>query len=123
MYKEHLLEDGPNAAWCVGYINASWTLRADLTARAVAKLLAYMDSHEYTHAYPHLGDVPMPEKPAWNINAGYVQRALHALPKSGTHRPWNVRHNYVLDAIDHRFDRIEESMVFGRAPVKSAQSA
>jgi len=123
VYKEHLLEDVPNAAWCVGYINASWTLRADLTARAVAKLLAYMDSHGYTHAYPHLGDVPMPEKPAWNINAGYVQRALHALPKSGTHRPWNVRHNYVLDAIDHRFDRIEESMVFGRAAAKSAQSA
>ena len=123
VYKEHMLEDVPNVAWCVGYINASWTLRADLTARAVAKLLAYMDSHGYTHAYPHLGDVPMPEKPAWNINAGYVQRALHALPKSGTHRPWNVRHNYVLDAIDHRFDRIEESMVFGRVDAKSAQSA
>ena len=123
VYKEFLLEDVPNAAWCVGYINASWTLRADLTARAFAKLLAYMDSHGYTHAYPHLGDVPMQEKPAWNINAGYVQRALHALPKSGTHRPWNVRHNYLLDAIDHRFDRIDESMVFGRAPVTSTQSA
>ena len=123
VYKEHMLEDVPNAAWCVGYINASWTLRADLTARAVAKLLAYMDSRGYTHAYPHLGDVPMPEKPAWNINAGYVQRALHALPKSGTHRPWNVRHNYLLDAIDHRFDRIEESMVFGRVAATSAQSA
>ncbi len=114
VYKEHLLEDIPNLAWCVGYINASWTLRADLTARAVAKLLAYMDSHGYTHAYPHRGPVPMPEKPAWNINAGYVRRAAHVLPKSGTHRPWNVRHNYVLDAIDQRFDRIDESMVFGR---------
>jgi cation diffusion facilitator CzcD-associated flavoprotein CzcO len=123
VYKEHMLEDVPNVAWCVGYINASWTLRADLTARAVAKLLAYMDSHGYTHAYPHLGDKPMPEKPAWNINAGYVQRAGHVLPKSGTHRPWNVRHNYVLDAIDHRLDRIDESMVFGRAQVTSAQSA
>ena len=123
VYKEHMLEDVPNAAWCIGYINASWTLRVDLTARAVAKLLAYMDSRGYTHAYPHLGDVPMPEKPAWNINAGYVQRALHALPKSGTRRPWNVRHNFVLDAIDHRFDRIDESMVFGRVTAKSAQSA
>lgn len=124
VYKEHMLEDIPNMAWCVGYINASWTLRADLTARSVAKLLSYMDSHGYTHAYPHLGDKPMPEKPAWNINAGYVQRALHALPKSGTHRPWNVRHNYVLDAIDHRFDRIEESMVFGRvAEAQGAKSA
>lgn len=116
VYKEHMLEDVPNLAWCVGYINASWTLRADLTARAVARLLAYMNSRGYTHAYPHLGATPMPEKPAWNINAGYVKRAAHVLPKSGTRRPWNVRHNYVLDAIDHRFDRIEESMVFGRAP-------
>lgn len=123
VYKEHMLEDIPNAAWSVGYINASWTLRVDLTARSVAKLLAYMDSHGYTHAYPHLGDKPMPEKPAWNINAGYVQRSGHVLPKSGIHRPWNVRHNYVLDVIDHRFDRIEESMVFGRAHDRAVKSA
>ncbi|ANI38902.1 flavin-containing monooxygenase [Mycolicibacterium vaccae] len=123
VYKEHLLEDVPNMAWCVGYINASWTLRADLTARAVAKLLAYMDSHGYTHAYPHLGATPMTEKPAWNINAGYVHRSAHVLPKSGTRRPWNVRHNYVLDAIDHRLDRIEESMVFGRAPAPDTAPA
>jgi cation diffusion facilitator CzcD-associated flavoprotein CzcO len=123
VYKEHMLEDVPNMAWCVGYINASWTLRADLTARSVAKLLAYMDSHGYNHAYPHLGDKPMSEKPAWNLQAGYVQRSAHVLPKSGTHRPWNVRHNYVLDVIDHRFDRIEESMVFGSTPVEAAQTA
>lgn len=116
VYKEHMLDGVPNLAWCVGYINASWTLRADLTARSFARLIAFLDEHGYTHAYPHLGDKPMAEKPAWNINAGYVQRAPHALPKSGTHRPWNVRHNYVLDAIDHRFDRIEEQMVFGRVP-------
>jgi hypothetical protein len=44
-----------------------------------------------------------------------VLRSLHALPKSGTKRPWNVRQNYLADAIDYRFDRIEEAMVFGRA--------
>lgn len=123
VYKEHMLEDVPNLAWCVGYINASWTLRADLTARAFAKLISYMDTLGYTHAYPHLGERPMGEKPAWNINAGYVQRAAHVLPKSGTERPWNVRHNYVLDAIDHRFDRIEESMVFGRVSVPQATAS
>jgi cation diffusion facilitator CzcD-associated flavoprotein CzcO len=124
VYREHLLEDVPNAAWCVGYINASWTLRADLTARSFAKLLAYMDAHGYTHAYPHLGDQPMPEKPAWNINAGYVQRALHALPKSGTRHPWNVRHNYVLDLIDHLTAPVnDEHMVFGRVPAPAAKTA
>jgi cation diffusion facilitator CzcD-associated flavoprotein CzcO len=120
-YKEYLLEDVPNMAWCIGYTNASWTLRADMTARAVAKLLEFMGSHGYTHAYPHLGDTPMQEKPTFDLQSGYVQRALHALPKSGVRRPWKVRHNYVLDVIDHRFDRIEESMVFGRVQAQAVK--
>jgi cation diffusion facilitator CzcD-associated flavoprotein CzcO len=120
VYKAHMLEDVPNLFWCVGYTNASWTLRADMTARATAKLLAHMNSHGYTHAYPHLDGEPMPEKPAWDIQAGYVLRAPHALPKSGIKRPWNVRQNYFADAIDYRFDRITEAMVFGRAKEKSA---
>ncbi len=115
VYKAHMLEDVPNLFWCVGYTNASWTLRADMTARATAKLLAHMRSRGYTHAYPCRGDEPMPEKPAWDIQAGYVLRNLHALPRSGTRRPWNVRQNYFADAIDYRFDRIGEAMVFGRA--------
>jgi cation diffusion facilitator CzcD-associated flavoprotein CzcO len=115
VYKAHMLEDVPNLFWCVGYTNASWTLRADITARATAKLLAHMASHGYTHAYPHHGNEPMSEKPSWDIQANYVKRSLHALPKSGTKRPWNVRQNYMADAIDYRFDRVEEAMVFGRA--------
>ena len=119
VYKAHMLEDVPNLFWCVGYTNASWTLRADMTARATAKLLSHMRIHGYTSAYPHRGDEPMPEKPAWDIQAGYVLRNLHALPKSGTKRPWNVRQNYFADAIDYRFDRITESLVFGRNGVSS----
>ena len=115
VYKAHMLEDVPNLAWCVGYTNASWTLRADMTAQQVAKLLSHMRSRGYTHAYPHPADGPMREKPAWDIAAGYVLRAPHALPKSGIRRPWNVRQNYFADAIDHRFDRIDEEMIFGRA--------
>ena len=114
VYKAHMLEDVPNLFWCVGYTNASWTLRADITARATAKLLAHMASHGYTHAYPHRGNEPMDVKPSWDIQANYVKRSWHALPKSGTKRPWNVRQNYLADAIDYRFDRIEEAMVFGR---------
>jgi cation diffusion facilitator CzcD-associated flavoprotein CzcO len=113
VYKAHMLEELPNLFWCFGYTNASWTLRADMTARATAKLLAHMAAHGYTHAYPYLGGEPMSEKPAWDIQANYVKRALHALPKSGTKRPWNVRQNYFVDAVDYRFDRIGEAMVFG----------
>ncbi len=55
----------------------------------------------------------MDEKPSWDI-AGYVKRSAHELPKSGTRRPWNVRQNYLADALDYRFDRIDEAMEFGR---------
>jgi cation diffusion facilitator CzcD-associated flavoprotein CzcO len=113
VYKAHMLEDVPNLFWCIGYTNASWTLRADMTARATAKLLAFMRTRGYTSAYPHRDGDPMPEKPSWDIEAGYVLRNLHALPKSGTKRPWNVRQNYFADVIDYRFDRITEAMVFG----------
>jgi cation diffusion facilitator CzcD-associated flavoprotein CzcO len=114
-YKAHMLEDVPNLIWCIGYTNASWTLRADITARATAKLIDYMNSRGFTHAYPHLGGQPIPEKLAWDIQAGYVLRNLHALPKSSTKRPWNVRQNYFADAIDYNFvDKIDEDMSFGR---------
>jgi cation diffusion facilitator CzcD-associated flavoprotein CzcO len=123
VFRRHLLEDVPNAAWCMGYTNASWTLGADLTARSVANLLAYMDSRGYTHAYPHLGDVGMPEQPAFNLRSGYVLRSLDVLPKSGTRRPWALTHNYLRDVLGHRFESMEDSMVFGRVAVEETQSA
>ena len=123
LFRRHLLEDVPNAAWCMGYTNASWTLGADLTARWVAKLLAYMDSHGYTHAFPHLGNVHMPEQPAFNLQSGYVLRSLDVLPKSGTRRPWMLSHNFMRDVLGRPFESIEESMVFGRAATASAGSA
>ena len=114
-YKAHMLEDVPNLIWCIGYTNASWTLRADITARATAKLLEYMKANGYTHAYPHPVGGAMPEKPTWDLQSGYVLRNAHALPKSGTKRPWVVRQDFLADAFDYRFlDKIEEDMVFGR---------
>lgn len=123
VYQRHMLDDVPNMAWCVGYTNASWTLGADMTAQSVAKLLAYMNSHGYTHAYPHLGDTEMPEQPTFNLQAGYVLRALDVLPKSGTRRPWMVSHSFLRDVLDHRLRPIEDQMVFGRATADEAQSA
>jgi cation diffusion facilitator CzcD-associated flavoprotein CzcO len=115
-YKAHMLEDVPNLIWCIGYTNASWTLRADMTARSTARLIEYMKAHGYTHAYPHPPAGPMPEKPTWDLKSGYVLRNSHALPRSATKRPWVVRQDFFADAIDHRFmDKVDEDMVFGRA--------
>jgi hypothetical protein len=81
-----------------------------------------MRKHGYTSAYPHHDGAPMAEKPAWDIEAGYVLRNLHALPKSGVKRPWNVRQNYLADAIDYRLDRINEAMVFGEFTENTLQA-
>jgi cation diffusion facilitator CzcD-associated flavoprotein CzcO len=122
LYRRHMLEDVPNAAWCFGYTNASWTLGADMTAKSFSRLLAYMRSHGYTHGYPHLGKVCMSEQPAFNLESGYVKRGLHVLPRSGTRRPWMLSHNFLRDALGHRFEPVEESMVFGRAPVPAGEA-
>jgi cation diffusion facilitator CzcD-associated flavoprotein CzcO len=113
-YKACMVEGVPNLFWCLGYTNASWTLRADMTARAAAKLLSHMNSRGYTHAFPHRGDEPMAEQSPWNLTCGYVLRSPKTLPKSGTKRPWMTRQNYLADAIDYHAHGIEESMVFGR---------
>ncbi|WP_076481732.1 flavin-containing monooxygenase [Williamsia sterculiae] len=113
VYKGHMLEGLPNIAWTIGYTNASWTLKADLTARAVARLLAYMTENGYTHAYPDRGDKEIEEQPVLNLQSGYIQRSLDQLPKSGVAKPWVVRQNYFLDYLDFLRDSLTESMSFG----------
>ena len=88
VYKAHLLGDAQPGVVRAG-TNASWTLRADMTAQQVGKLLATCVPAA-THAYPHPVDGPMREKLVWDIAAGYALRAPHAPPKSrwgGRERP------------------------------------
>ena len=113
MYKARMLEDVPNLAWCIGYAGLSWTLRADMTARSVAKLLAYMNSRGYAWAYPHRGTGTMAASPLLDLTSGYVTRRAHELPKSGSKRPWKVGQNYIVDAIGHRLRGVDDAMVFG----------
>jgi hypothetical protein len=80
-----------------------------------------MNTRGYTHAYPHLGETEMPEQPTFHLQSGYVKRGRHVHPKSGTHRPWKVSHNFLSDALSQCFDRIEKSMVFGRARAERLQ--
>jgi cation diffusion facilitator CzcD-associated flavoprotein CzcO len=113
MFRARMVEDVPNLAWCIGYAGLSWTLRADMTARSVAKLLAYMNSRGYTSVYPHRGPAAMSASPLFDLTSGYVARRAHELPKSGSKRPWKVSQNYLIDAIGHRFERIDDALVFG----------
>jgi len=110
-YRGCLLSGVPNLAICIGYVNASWTLRADLTARYVCRLLAHMDARGYRSATPEFDGVP-DSRPLLALTSGYVRRAAAVLPKQGSSAPWVLRQNYVADRLSMSFADVTRDMVF-----------
>ena len=111
LYKGMMLSGVPNLAISVGYINASWTLRSDITARAVCRLLLHMDRKGLAIAVPR--DDPSSERrPLLELSSGYLARANGLLPQQGTRHPWRVKQHYVRDLAAMRFSRIDEEMDF-----------
>ncbi|WP_338772582.1 NAD(P)/FAD-dependent oxidoreductase [Nocardia vulneris] len=88
----------PNFAVCIGYTNASWTLRADLTSRLVCKIINHMDRRGQAAVVPK-PDGDLVEQPLLELTSGYIQRAIGAFPRQGDRRPWKVRQNYLLDSV------------------------
>ncbi|NUR58625.1 MAG: NAD(P)/FAD-dependent oxidoreductase [Catenulispora sp.] len=87
----------PNFAVCIGYTNASWTLRGDLTSRLVCKVLNYMADRGYPAVVP-VPDGTLRERPLLDLSSGYIQRSVQEFPRAGHRSPWRVRQNYLLDA-------------------------
>jgi hypothetical protein len=111
----------PNLAICIGYVNASWTLRADLTARYVCRLLAHMDARGYRSATPEFdGDVAA--RPLLALTSGYVQRAADVLPKQGVAAPWVLRQSYPIDLLSTRLGDVTRDMVFTARPISELAS-
>jgi len=99
-YKGFAYSDIPNLASTFGYINASWTLRSDLTAEYVCRLLNHMRKKGVTQCTPRLReqDHNMKERP-WidGFSSGYMQRMMHRMPRQGDHEPWINPQNYRRD--------------------------
>jgi monooxygenase len=115
VYKGLMLSDVPNLAWCMGYTNASWTLRADLSSRSVCRLLNFMDRHGYDQVMPHARPGAVERRPLLDLTSGYVQRAAEHMPKQGMQAPWYLRQNYILDFVSTLLGRVEDSsLLFSR---------
>lgn len=115
-YKGMMYSDVPNLASSFGYTNASWTLKADLTAEYVCRLLNHMEEHAYDTCTPRKHDPSIAEEPAIDFSSGYIQRAIDELPKQGSKRPWRLHQNYALDILEFRFANVEDgTMKFTRA--------
>src|SRR5512138_630402 len=88
-YKGLMLSDVPNLAIALGYTNASWTLKSELTGMYVVRLLQHMDRHRQDVCTPHV-DGEIEDRPLLDLNSGYVQRAVDQFPRQGAKTPWRL---------------------------------
>ena len=114
IYKGMMFSDVPNLVSTFGYINASWTLRADLTAEYVCRLINHMDETGLRQCTPRLRDQDrnMSARPLVdNFSSGYIQRVMHLFPKQGDREPWINPQNYRRDKKMIRHGAIEDGVL------------
>lgn len=114
-YKGMMLSGIPNLAQSFGYINASWTLRSDLIADYVCRLLKHMRKAGVDIATPTPAADVVPERLAMDLQSGYVQRGADALPRSGNRAPWMVTADYKYDRKELMEGPVTDEMAFARA--------
>jgi monooxygenase len=126
-YKGMMLQDVPNMAMAVGYTNASWTLKADLTCDYVTRLLNHMRATGMRQCAPVNRDADVDAQPLLGLASGYIQRSEGDFPKQGSKFPWQVHQSYLRDyRAMHGVPVDQDAMVFSnpvRRPVTAATSA
>jgi cation diffusion facilitator CzcD-associated flavoprotein CzcO/pimeloyl-ACP methyl ester carboxylesterase len=114
-YKGMMLAGVPNFSLTIGYTNASWTLKADLVARYVCRLLNHMDRRGLDTVTPRApesvrsGDLVS----LIDLKAGYLLRSVAKLPKQGAKTPWRLHQNYLRDFRLLRLGRLTDDVTFG----------
>jgi monooxygenase len=123
-YKGALFSDVPNLACTFGYTNASWTLKADLTAGYICRLLQHMDAIGVRQVTPRRTDPSVHEEPFFTFSSGYIQRAVDRFPRQGSKRPFRLYQNYVLDRLMLRHGAVEDgALEFGNPKVAAEPAA
>jgi monooxygenase len=107
-YRGVMFSDVPNFAVTVGYTNASWTLKCDLSCQFVTKVLNYMDKNNYSVCTPRYDSSVFQSEPLLDFDAGYVLRAADILPKQGSKHPWKVYQNYVRDLYSLKMETVRD---------------
>jgi monooxygenase len=112
-YKGMMLEGVPNLAVAVGYTNASWTLKCDLTCGYVCRLVNHMRATGMRQCTPVNRDRSVSTRPLLNLTSGYVQRSADRFPKQGSRFPWQIHQSYLRDYRSLKMSSItDDAMVF-----------
>ncbi|KAK8229252.1 monooxygenase flavin-binding family protein-like protein [Phyllosticta capitalensis] len=118
LWKGLMLQDVPNAAFVIGYTNASWTLGADATAQLFTRIVNFMASEGVASCVPTLPDSEansMEKRPTLNLNSTYVKKAMDVLPMTGDRGPWVARSSYYRDFWNAKFGDITDGLAFRSA--------
>ncbi|MCL2535226.1 MAG: NAD(P)/FAD-dependent oxidoreductase [Nocardiaceae bacterium] len=122
-FKGTMLSDIPNFSFAVGYTNAPWTLKVDLVADYLCRLLTEMDRRGAAVAVAENTRTDMPTRPLLDFAAGYVQRSLDLWPQAGTEDPWNLNMDYYKDVVVLRNTPIDDgTLTFSPAEPTSVTS-
>jgi cation diffusion facilitator CzcD-associated flavoprotein CzcO len=122
-YKGAMYSGVPNMAATFGYTNASWTLKADLTAQFVCRLLNHMKKTGARQCLPPAGAAGTDLQPWVDFSSGYFQRALDQLPRQGRTKPWKLNQNYLSDIVTLRFGRVDDGVLRFTGPSASRPPA
>jgi monooxygenase len=107
-YKGMMISDVPNYAIAIGYTNASWTLKCDLTCEYVCRLLNHMDKQGFAQVTPRNHEPGMKTEPFIDLKSGYVSRSIDQFPRQGEKSPWRLHQNYARDTAMLRFGTLED---------------
>ena len=108
-YKGMMLSGVPNFAISFGYVNASWTLRADLTCEYVCRLINLMDKKGVECCEPIDDKSAYGDDQLIDFTSGYFERGLNQMPKQGNKSPWKNYQNYLKDIFAVRLFSIKDS--------------
>ncbi len=121
-YKGMMYNDLPNFAFAIGYTNASWTLKCDLTTRYFCRLIQHLDATGQHTFMPHNDDPSVKLEPWIDFQSGYVLRSLDKFPKQGSKAPWKLHQNYARDLLMLRYGKLDDGVMrFGNPVEKPAR--
>ncbi|MEY2397745.1 MAG: monooxygenase [Actinomycetota bacterium] len=123
VYKGMMLSDVPNFAFGLGYTNASWSLKVDLTSGYVTKLLNRLHDAGLRQCVADSSNAQESDAPVLGLASGYITRAAHRLPKQGASFPWQVKQSYLADFRAMRMTGIDDGVMKFTNPVRETVSA
>lgn len=113
IYKNVLASGLPNAGVIFGYTNLPWTLKADIAAEYICRVLNHMDKKGYTQMEPKdLEGCKTDETAMGALQSGYIMRAADKLPRQGSKAPWTLTQDYISDTKQARYSRIEDGFLW-----------